>query len=349
MSSLEWAVTIIGNTDPVLRNLQITQSYHQFTLDFAELVDRDNVCWCAYATWASKQAGQFIRLEQVPEPLLDHLGLDRDGHPCRRPWYWRLIPRWLLHHPRILLYGRTTLTDISACVARGNHLVYAKLAPIFANFLDLLRRHPRPDQARIEAFLKGVAQDPTTHAELLDAFRYYFQALEESDPKRRAEMVYAANLLIGLHEQKRLQEAIDGALSAPLKINVFWKLGDRLSNRLEKGWQQMATRMLMKLATPTGTLALGEDVPPLSEHASYPDLLVELTLPEVSTLAQRFDYTPNTLRGSAAGDWSVLDDRLNFVCDLFRSRQQDPSLFTPPFRNEQIEFFTRGDVPEGPL
>ncbi|MFZ2897732.1 MAG: hypothetical protein WA004_03865 [Saprospiraceae bacterium] len=341
MSSREWAQAIISNPDPVLRNLQITQSYHQFTVDFAELVDPHNVCWCAYATWASKQAGAFIRLEQVPEPFLEHLGMDRDGKPAPRPWYWFLIPKRLLHSARIMAFGRMTLRGISASVAMGNRIVYTKLAPIFAGFLDLIRENPRPGQQQIQAFLDEVAIDPTTHKEIVIAFRYYFQVLSEPDPKVRAELIYAANLLIGLHEQTRLQEAIEGALGAPLKLPLL--------GRLEKRWQRIATQMLIKLSTPTGTLALGEDVPPLSDTSPFPDCLCELTVPEVREIALQFDYTPDTLRGSAARNWSDLADRLNYVCDLFRSRQQDPYLFTPPFREEQVGAFCRGTVPEGPL
>lgn len=68
---------VIANTDPVVRNLQITQSYHQLS---AALNERDggvDVAWTAHATWASKQAGSFIRGEEVPAPLRRFL--DREG------------------------------------------------------------------------------------------------------------------------------------------------------------------------------------------------------------------------------------------------------------------------------
>ncbi|MBK7338267.1 MAG: hypothetical protein IPJ00_19870 [Saprospirales bacterium] len=100
LSSPEWAEAIIANPDPVARNLQITQSYHQFTVDFRQWVDPDNVCWCAFATWASKQAGRFIRNEQVPESLLELWGMDPDGTPTPQPWYWFLVPSRVLKSPR---------------------------------------------------------------------------------------------------------------------------------------------------------------------------------------------------------------------------------------------------------
>ena len=57
--------------DPVLRNLQITQCYHELA---ACLPGRTGpgANWCTFATWASKQAGQTIRKEDL-EFLLVHI------------------------------------------------------------------------------------------------------------------------------------------------------------------------------------------------------------------------------------------------------------------------------------
>ena len=45
---------------PVLRNLRITHAYHQLSLEAANAVGA-GANWCTFATWASKQAGQSIR------------------------------------------------------------------------------------------------------------------------------------------------------------------------------------------------------------------------------------------------------------------------------------------------
>src|SRR5215207_3471292 len=54
--------TIAAFTDPVIRNLHITQSYHELAL---AMTARTGIAanWCTFATWASKQAGQTIRQE----------------------------------------------------------------------------------------------------------------------------------------------------------------------------------------------------------------------------------------------------------------------------------------------
>lgn len=43
--------------DPVLRNLQITQCYHELSAAMAGRTG-PGANWCTFATWASKQAGQ---------------------------------------------------------------------------------------------------------------------------------------------------------------------------------------------------------------------------------------------------------------------------------------------------
>jgi hypothetical protein len=59
--------------DPVIRNLQITQCYQELSVGMNR---RTGPCanWCTFATWASKQAGQTIRKEDLAramENLLD--------------------------------------------------------------------------------------------------------------------------------------------------------------------------------------------------------------------------------------------------------------------------------------
>ena len=54
--------------DPILRNLQITQCYHELSAVLAERTG-PSANWCTFATWASKQAGQTIRKEDLARKL----------------------------------------------------------------------------------------------------------------------------------------------------------------------------------------------------------------------------------------------------------------------------------------
>ena len=50
--------------DPIVRNLQITQCYYEISQSIAPFAG-PSANWCAFATWASKQAGQTIRMEDL--------------------------------------------------------------------------------------------------------------------------------------------------------------------------------------------------------------------------------------------------------------------------------------------
>ena len=59
--------------DPVVRNLRITQCYHELSHAIAARVS-PGANWCTFATWASRQAGQTIRGEDVTQAATDILG-----------------------------------------------------------------------------------------------------------------------------------------------------------------------------------------------------------------------------------------------------------------------------------
>src|ERR671919_1377411 len=68
---------IAALTDPVVRNLQITQCYCELSRAFAARTGGGPANWCTFATWASKQAGQTIRREDLAHAL-DNVA--RPGH-----------------------------------------------------------------------------------------------------------------------------------------------------------------------------------------------------------------------------------------------------------------------------
>jgi len=119
--------------------------------------------------------------------------------------------------------------------------------------------------------------------------------------------------------------------------------------RLEDDWSTAVTRCLMTLALPDRVLELGEDLPPLPDGSMYPPALRTPTLPELRRVLGELDRTPGTTRGSAARDWTSLADRMSYLADFFRSRQQDRGLLDRPFTREQTEAIRAGRVPAGRL
>ncbi len=53
--------SIITLENTALRNLRITQAYHELAVALAGELGQTNVTWCVYPTWASRTAGVFIR------------------------------------------------------------------------------------------------------------------------------------------------------------------------------------------------------------------------------------------------------------------------------------------------
>lgn len=351
---------VIDNPNLVIRNVQITQSYHELNLAVDRYLADANVSWCAFATWASKQAGQFIRNEEVPPKLRRFLQLDASD---AQPWYARLTLYRLLRSKPVLRYLRCTVADVGFHLGEGNHLVYAKLAPLFARFLVLIREPRQPHPEPLNAFLATIERDSSTDEELKRAFTHLYAALFDSNAKRKAERIFMSNILIGLHEQTRLQEAIESAVTAPItrKLNAleqrWWLPGIGLLRRLfasvirdfEDDWQRLVTELFLLLTLPDMRFDLSEDLPPLPNGDLYPPDLQTIVQPEANALIAELDYTPHTPRGSGARDWTRLSDRMNYVVDFFRSRQQEITLRNDPFMPEQVQLIRAGRLPGGSL
>jgi hypothetical protein len=55
---------IAQHGDAIVRNLEITQCYYEISQCVAARIGA-SANWCTFATWASKQAGQTIRQEDL--------------------------------------------------------------------------------------------------------------------------------------------------------------------------------------------------------------------------------------------------------------------------------------------
>jgi len=337
----------------VLRNARVTSCYHDLADDFSQLVGSKNVSWLCFGTWASHTAGFSIRNEVLPGKL--------QGLLLKMPEYRRAMKR-LQNHLIGLSQGKTfwgnplehclatAFIGVSDEVSRGNLMVFEELAPLYASFTHGFWNEPYYSEQRIAAFVAsfkpGQAEDGGQDL-LKDAFQAYYKAIFAKG-KARAELIFYGNLLVGLNEQVRLQGPIEGALNMSLNL-AFNERGHSPTPFLSPGaregllqfhreirvslgalWRKAATEMLMTLHVPSGPMYLGDDVK--TGPLMYPEELRTIDHAGLNKVLQVWDFTPNTVVGSAASDWSSLEDRMNFVADLFRSRQQDYALFTPPYR-----------------
>ena len=205
---------IAAIANPVIRNLEITECYSRLASAFAASSGSVGANWCTYATWASRQAGETIRGEDLLDHLERRLGEGRWLlHPIRTVW-GRLLRRGLFQRETRL--GRLTaelhtpfdaFERASDAVARGNLKVFSEIAFEFARYLE---------GAPFERFLEGLrpGDPPDGQRYLRNAFTRYERQRVERDAKAHAELGVLGNLEIGLHEQTRLQEQIREALDA---------------------------------------------------------------------------------------------------------------------------------------
>ncbi|MFJ5230884.1 hypothetical protein ACIQBJ_13435 [Kitasatospora sp. NPDC088391] len=336
--AVEEIAEIAALADPVLRNLRITLAYHELAVATARVLGRENVSWCAFGAWASNTAGRSIRGESAPAAVRAAVALARRAPAPLRP---------LGELP-----GRV-VRQVAAHVADGNLLVFRDLGPLFADLVEEFGRPGPPGPVHGRAVERCVARLRPGPAEdggqdlLVAAVHSYGRAFLAADPGERAEHVLLANLRVGLHEQIRLQQAIAGALAPPAGVPLL--------GLLRRSWEAVITRRLMDLALPAADF--GTTGRPVSQRIGadvrgggpagtpFPAALTRLRNVELKALLYDIDRTPNTLAGSAAADWALLGDRMNFVADLFRSRQQEQSLLRAPFTAEQAAAIRRGAVP----
>ena len=370
---------IIAMTEPVARNLRITLSYHDLTLGMADLIGTRDVSWVGFATWASRTAGRFIRNDYMPNIVnayMEKLAFFHRGVHFAH----NLLTGVRRRHsppPRSLLEETVERVSdiITDHIGTGNNSLFTDVGPVFASMIERFRGATMPNRKEFEGFLSTLRPGPVDRDGqdlLIEAFGYFYEAMFETDRKRKSELILLANNLVGFHEQSRLQQHIFHSLNAPvasLIADAAHQRAHQLTHSsmhapvdgmidrmlrpfykwLQIEWASVATRWLMRIELPTMTLSLGEDLPNRCEHYMFPKDLMVIEHPALCALLERMDYTPDTVEGSAATNWGSLEDRMNFIVDFFRTRQQDESLIGAPFTDEQIPLIRRNEIPEGEL
>ena len=365
-------ITAISN--PVIRNLQITRCYGRLS---AAMVARTGHCanWCTYATWASRQAGRTIRGEDLIETLRARVNVAPQlPHPLRS--IGRMLLRKGLFDPSSAI-GRMTaqlhgpfdaFERTSEAVARGNRKVFEEIGYEFARFLHAVGPDAGADSAELKAFLAELrdGEPPYGQRHLARAFTRYARVAATPDPQARAELLLLANLEVGMHEQVRLQPEIRESLDAPYA--VVQDLDRRLSRALMPGWRrpvprvvamplgmigalsqraiadmtrEIITRSLMVMSLPGRVLSLGANM-----DEPYPEVLRDVRDAELIALFVRFDAGSP---GTAARDWSDLEQRMRYIGHLFRAFHLHEALLGEPFTAEQVVAFSAGIVPDGDL
>lgn len=371
--------------DPVLRNLAITQGYHDLTIGMNDVVGVQDVSWVGYATWASKTAGRFIRNEELPQAV--RMALDRDYvRDSLSEQLAGVFIDWVAAEQNqfeeiFAQFFVATLGDVSDAIAFGNWKVFHELAPLFSRAIRTFQKDKKYRQKTLDNFCGHLRPGETLRdgeggQDLLkQAFTAFYQARFETDADAKAELVLLGNCLTGLHEQIRLDGPIDDSLSAPFTSNggvsklvadeikvvlpsfldpmvdviINFFLSTEIDEKFEQWWLKAATELMMTMAVPGDLLRLGADVPSWPDGKAFPGALATIENPQLRRVLSQYDDNLDTVKGSARGHWDVLSDRMNYIVDLFRTNQQNATMWLPPFSNDQTESIYAGHVPAGEL
>ena len=377
---------IAAHSDPIIRNLQITQCYHELSAALAERTG-PSTNWCTFATWASKQAGRTIRQEDLARTLdairddiarsaraahgitvsAQHIGASGNTDEIQETIWDVLNPT-------------AALDRASDAVRRGNNKVFEEIGFEFARFLSTCLSDTTFDASQIARFCAELrpGDPPDGQRYLRQAFARYYQSFFEQDAQVRAELLLLANLEIGFHEQTRLQPEIAEALDAVfIDPNEFTR---RLIKAIfpYRGWLALVQLFFMRLlGGPTPfeqeasaliaavqkqlhllitehmlTIGLPHGVRLRLGHdlsAEFPTSLKQTTNADLRALLKLVDPTPDSLRETGAVDWAALPERMHFIADMFRCYQESQDLLEAPFSPDQVVVLRAGRLPSGTL
>ena len=314
----------VDGRDPVLSNLRITLVHQQLSLALRRLIgEGSGANFHTWAVWGSKTAGRTIRREDLPVPIRAVMpaaalggaraatvmrARRRPGRSARpRDRGGRRAPASVAGAGR----GVGRLADRAAqSIFAGNATVLDDIGRQSARFLSAAG-----DDEAFEAFEAQLRPGPPEAGGqdlLRGAYRHYREAARAADPDHRDELMLYANLLAILHEHHRLEPYIEASMPRPLR--------------------RLVTVRLLGFSIGHESMRVSSNVAP-DHGVAFPKTLATIEDRDLATLLDGpggLDRTPDSLDGSAAHDWANLSDRMNFICDLFRSRQLDPELFEPP-------------------
>jgi hypothetical protein len=160
--------------------------------------------------------------------------------------------------------------------------------------------------------------------------------------------MFGANVLVTACEQAGLQPFLDAAFNqisrevsailVPISMAPFVRgLVQVFGYSTQALGQRLVTEYGVKVQIGTETLRVGRSVSARAGSPWCADLR-HLDEPYVWDIYKEFSRATEDGRRTSAADWTVMADRMNFITNLFRARQQDPAM-----RAERPEF--KGPLP----
>ena len=345
--------------DDVYRNKWITHVYFVLSDRLRKLTGENNATWFTFARWSSYTVGENLRFDQPSAAFQEFL----DRHPPLGMWPVRQqLTRLQLDLRRL------SDAAMPRTLAMGNRLVFHEIAYAVSAFLDWYEAIGTPTLDEWVVYrdtIKGEpASDlfPTCDVNLFrDGIEAYYLASRERDERVKARLVLTGNVRLAAYEQWRLQPIVDIALDPMARHLVKF----RNTNRHKHGNDDKPTAVLRHRGTPWAfrhrspmtqwvseryadyltqhvmawegevdgerrNLFLGAGVPRPSVGGPMSSTAVQGMKNSDTLVVAMFDRSHGKQRDTRAKNWASYSDRMNFIVNLFQSRQHDPTLFTPP-------------------
>lgn len=335
---------IVSTSDPVLCNLLVTRAHFQLSQALQVVTGANaGANFHTWAVWGSKKAGETIRQEDTRRlrRVVARIGigcaLGLLAASAVRPSLLKLtvaigLGCALRLGPTLLL--QRSLARTRRAVLAGNRTVLEDIGNVTASFVAMFNTRQPFDIEELERFMHSLRDGRTEsggQALLARAFLYYYKAAHEPDADMKHEQMFLANCYAILHEHIRLEPYIRAAMPPLLR--------------------RLITTRLLRFHLGREALHVSANVP-TANYEAFPETLRELDNPELIAFLEGmggWDRTPHTLEASGATDWASLNDRMNFIVDLFRSRHLSPNILASPFTEQQEFELLAGRVPNGPL
>ncbi|RSK43536.1 cytidylyltransferase family protein [Hymenobacter perfusus] len=326
--------------EPVLANLKITRCHYLLAQELEQVLGPEaGANFHSWAVWGSRKAGVTIRQEDLDQARRDGTVVggivgSLVGLGCG----------WLLNFPLVwqpaaALLGAVCGAAVGRFIIRrsrrvsarlilaGNRTVLEDIGLQSARFIELLQRDAPAGPTEIEAFLQTLQPAPgSTHNLLQQAFSHYYQAHQTPDTARKQEATYLGNCFAVWHEHVRLEPYIQGAI--PLII------------------RRCVTQRLLQFTIGDTHLAVAHDVPSqvhLPLTAATPALVL------LATVGGSSVAPGPASAGTAAHDWTRIQQRMRYVFALFRAFHTDVQVRTAPYSAPQLAAINAGHYPTGAL
>ena len=175
--------------------------------------------------------------------------------------------------------------------------------------------------------------------ELAPAFEYYLEAMylgdeDRDERKLKSELLFAANVLATVSEQAGLQPYLNAAFEGVARYVSKHRFGrvpvlrgfvQVVGYSCQALTQRMVTEWGIKVLVGDEAYGVGRELLPVDGAMWAPDL-VTLEDERARAVGEAYARAGDDGRGSAAADWTLMEDRLNYITCFFRARQQDPRL-----------------------